>query len=318
VVGSYSLEATCESNPGGGLAFYYPSTQDMSLDLTVIGGEYSIPYVNFYCMVDSNVTLTPNVTPLLEFYTGGGASTDRYSYSFGGHLQAAQWTHVSLPIGPHARRAPYSGTDHLALKWNNADWSDIDWICFRFGNAGAAQGVMHVDGLYLSGWVLRVAKQAAGYTSAAPCKIKVITDDEGKDDSLVASDDSGTMGRLAYAEYLRCKSTPMVGVFSTPMIYGIWPGMLLHIHAKKKAYGSLPGTFNIDKDMRVTQVVQNLARGLTTVTVTDDVINSVARASYLDMNTILQSQRPEFQDRQATSLKMREIDTTIPLLEKSY
>jgi len=52
--------------------------------------------------------------------------------------------------------------------------------------------------------------------------------------------------------------------------------------------------------------------------VTDDVKNAHTRASWTDYHKLKEAERPEFQDRQATSIKMREIDITIPKLIKTY
>jgi hypothetical protein len=77
-------------------------------------------------------------------------------------------------------------------------------------------------------------------------KIKVITDNIAKDDSLVASDDTGVMARMAYAELLRAQTTPMTGTFTTPIAPDALAGQLIHVHAKKKS----DGTFAIDKNFK--------------------------------------------------------------------
>lgn len=316
LVGIQSVNCLSESGVGGGTLFTYPSVAGLNLDVTKIGGEYSIPTISFYARVDGNVTLAAGSTPLFLMGTGAVNSVDYYIYTLGGHLQASKWARVVLPVGPHAKRYPYSGTDEVANLVNAGDWTDVDWVAFGITNSGAPAGTIHIDGLNINGHVLRVAKQAAAYSATDPCLMKVITDDEGKDDTLLASDDSGTIARLAYAEYLRCSTTPLVAMFTTPMIKDLLPGQLLHTHAKKKADAS----FTVDKDMRVTKLVHTINKDvwLTTPYVTDDVKNSHARTAYNDLNLVLKAARPEFQDRQATSIKMRDIDITLPVLEKTY
>jgi len=221
-------------------------------------------------------------------------------------------------VGPYAKSLPHaSAAGDLIWGDSGGDWSDIDWIEFGYVN-GAAQGQMWIDGLYFSGHIVRVAKNSTNIT-AEGCLMKTITDDVGKDDSLMAATDTGTIARLAYAELLRSQTRPKVGSFIVPMIKDLLPGQFMHMHAKKT--GS--GTFNVDADFRVTEFTQRItsdptAGFSTTVQGTSDVLNSHARPRYNDMNKVLAAVRPEFQDRQASSIKARNIDITIPVLEKDY
>jgi hypothetical protein len=48
------------------------------------------------------------------------------------------------------------------------------------------------------------------------------------------------------------------------------------------------------------------------------VINSYPRMAWTNINKIQAAARPEFQDRQASSLKTREIDVTQTILEETY
>jgi hypothetical protein len=192
------------------------------------------------------------------------------------------------------------------------DWTNVNWIGFGIVNKPVGSA-LYIDGVQFNGQILRGAKEA-GIGAANKLKLKVITDDVGKDDSMVASDDSGIMAQLAKAELYRCKTTPLVGEIRVPYLYDLLPGQLLHIHAKK----TVSGTFNIDRDMRAVRVEHDFdsANGFTDrIAVTSDVINSYPRMAWTNMNQVLADARPEFQDRQASSLKMREIDVTQTILE---
>jgi hypothetical protein len=314
VAGNYSLNVLCESGGGGGLYFYYPSTQDMGVDITKIGGQFSIPTLSFYIRPDSDVGLSAGSTPFVELHNGAYNSANYFLYTIGGYLQANKWTQVVLPLGSYAKDYPYTGTDYIASEGGTPDWTDIDTIVFGFANSAAAAGTIHLDGLTINGYILRVASQTAGYSATDPCKIKLITDTQGKDDSLVASDDTGTIGRLAYAEYLKCKTTPYVGTIKIQAVNDIYPGQLIQLKAKKCS-----DTYQIDSTFRVTKVTHTISdSAVTTLEVTSDIINSVPQSVPNRVNKLYDAIRPEFQDRQATSLKTRDIDITLPILEKSY
>lgn len=100
------------------------------------------------------------------------------------------------------------------------------------------------------------------------------------------------------------------------LLKDLLPGQLIYTRAKKKR----DGTFNIDKDMRATRVVHDFSVNspATTVQLTDDTKNSVPRSSFTDVNKLLAAARPEYQDRQASSFKTRQIDITQAILEKIY
>jgi len=274
-------------------------------------------------MVDGEAILSAGSTPVMRLVTGAlGAlyGPDRYAYTLGSHLVADKWRHVVMPVGPYANSYPYSGTDLVADKAGNGDWADIDYIVFGFMNNAANAAKMYIDGLKFNGWVLRAARQTAAYSSSDPVKMKVVTDDVAKDDLLRSgtpgTTDLGTMARMCKAEYLRASTTPLVGKYTTPMIKDLWPGMLMHVHAKKKS----DGTFNVDSDMRVVKLVHTMSDVgfLTTCHVTSDVKNSHARVAYNDLNRVLADARPEYQDKQTTTIKMREIDITQTIFEETY
>lgn len=318
VVGSNSLEAYGDTN-GQSFDFMYPSSKDATWDLTKIGGEHNIPSINFYMQCDANVDRTGNYPEIvLAKYTepGGVPVLDGQATYLGPSLPTDdRWYHFNFPIGPYWKSANKDWEGWHPR--NTPGWIDIDGVYFRADSKAGVRGKVYIDGLQINGYVLRGAREAV-YSAGNPCKMKVVTDDEGKDDTIVASDDTGTMAQLAYAEYLRSSSTPRVGNFMIPLLKDLWPGMFMHVHAKKKA----DGTFTVDDDFRVTKLMHHITADTkgcaTTVQVTDDVKNANARASYNDLNRVLRAVRPEFQDRQATSVKMREIDITQAVLEKNY
>jgi len=317
VVGSNSLEGYGD-NAGGIFDFCYPSSKDANMNLTKIGGEHNIPSVSFYAQADANVDRSSGLPFIfLGKYTepGGVPLLEGWQYDFGSYMTTDdKWYTFNFPIGPHWSSAGKE-FDGWQIR-NNDQWANVDIVLFKAISKAGLRGKLYIDGLTINGWILRGARQSAAYTSTDPCKVKLITDDVGKDDSIVSTDDSGTIARLAAAELLRCKTTPTVGTVVTPLIKDLWPGMLLHVHAKPNS----GGTFQVDSDFRVVKLVHSFGAGgyFTQSFLTSDVVNSRARAGFDDYNRMMAAVRPEFQDRQASSMKARDIDVTQAVLEKSY
>jgi len=318
-VGSYSIKCTLPSGSGSWLEAYYPSGKNAAWNITTWGGRYNIPQINFWVRRDAN--LAPQVH--VDFLSS--ANNCYHMRYLGNFSEANKWYYISIPIGSYVKESTVGDEIKIDIE-NSPNWANINWFEIEFVNANSAAGNAWFDGLHFSGTILRGAKESAGYSSTNPLKIKVITDDVAKDDSLLASDDSGTIARLAYAELLRCQTQPIIGWVKTPYLKDLKPGQFLHIHAKKKsdsgtcAICGAPGTFNIAKDMRASKVIHEFSTqgSLTTTEITDDLINANTRASWTDLNTIFKAQRPEFQDRQATSIKTREIDITQAILVTEY
>jgi hypothetical protein len=125
------------------------------------------------------------------------------------------------------------------------------------------------------------------------------------------------MGSLAKATLYRDITTPIIGEICIPGQEQILPGQLAHIHFGKKA----DSNFNIDKNMRITQVIEriNLNQGyVTNLILTDDVKNSRPIQPHKGYNLILEATNPNFQNRERSSVKTREIDITQPILSKNY
>jgi hypothetical protein len=150
--------------------------------------------------------------------------------------------------------------------------------------------------------------------------MKIIVDDEAKDDLLQSgtpgTTDLGTLAQLAKAEYYRVSSAPLTGSFTTRLVKDLWAGQKIVVNAKKRRNN----TYALSDTFRVTQFDHLIVpEGYYTVwQVTDDLTNSHTQPAYHNINKQLRAIRPEFQDKQATSIKMRDIDITQPLLVESY
>jgi hypothetical protein len=299
-IGDYSLRL----NPGDTHIgnFYYPSTKNLDWDLSIFGPA-CIPHLSFYLMKEFAATsfavqFCKDATHFWEVDVSAGLTNPLTWYKF------------DIPFGNHWEN------DKTDYRWisANGDWSQVDYINIYV--AGIHDDELYLDGFCLNGKIIRIAAQAAGYSAADPCLMTLITDDVGKDDSLKATDDSGVMARLAYAKYLQCNNTPLVGEFTTPMLKTLLPGQRLHVHAKPNSANA----YQIDSDMRVTELMHNMTSGgyFTTSKLTDDLANTHARKRHDDLNKVYADMRPEFQDRQATSLKLGGLMYDVPTFIKTY
>jgi hypothetical protein len=306
IVGGYSLRLNSPTAVGG--FAWYPSLKNLAWDITKVASPTHTPTLNFYfrrsgAISDVNVALCTSTTPDWN-----------YNYGFKADLtNQDEFYHFSFPVGPYWNL----NRDKTNFKWTvvgTPNWNNINFIEFTWSAANTVYG--YLDGLYIGDVPLCRVAYNSTLIGTKKLKSKLITDDVGKDDSLVWSDDSGTMAQMALAELLRSQTMPTVGHVTTPMIKDLLPGERLHIHAKLNS----AGVYQVDDDMRVPRLTHHIApTGFTSeIDLTTDVINSHPRAAHNDLNAVFAATRPEFQDRQAASLKAGGIDINVPRLEKDY
>jgi len=307
VVGTYCIKAQLLDVLG--TSFYTPNTKNAAWNFSSISGPKRIPFLNFYMRRNAVVGLAVHLSTSTTY-----PYDNRWSYTIN-IPNVDEWIHFSLPVGPYYGLLEEK-TTYKWIQYGSPDWANIN--CIIFDISGEVGRHIFLDGLHFGGVpIIRVAKRSGAFTASDPVKMKIITDDVGKDDSCKAADDSGIIAQLAKAELLRAKTTPTIGYIKIPLIKDLLPGQFVHIHAKKKT----DGTFGIDKDFRVTKFIHSFGVQVgfeTALELTDDLINANARSSWSNINKIFQSQRPEFQDRQATNIKASQIDINQSILEKSY
>jgi hypothetical protein len=307
-VNDYSILITGNSavNPMGAV---YPSSVDWNYDFSSFR-EYNIPWLNFWAMRDATLTSC-------QVRLSDAAGANYFQYDFFTELAVADtWYHLSLPVGQYYKS---SGDNVWVIGGGAPDWTDIDYVAFICGAVNGA--TLNIDGMHFGdAWVCRVAYNSTNI-AANKLKIKVITDDVGKDDTLksgtLGTTDTGLMARMAYAELLRSQTSSLVGWVQIPLINDVLPGQIFKIYAKK----NISGTYKINgTEMRVTKIIHDIAGGCSsTLYLTDDVTNSHPRPLYEDRNKVLQSAaRPEFQDRQSSSMKAGQIDIRVARLEEDY
>jgi hypothetical protein len=286
----------------------YPSARNAAWNLQNLGSIDNPPLIAFYARKNDNFNYIK-----LRLETTAGS--DYYEVDISPKLTATNtWYHFAYPVGPYYKS---NLKDDEMFTWattGSPDWANINCVTFLSDHTGSCS--YFLDDLHFEGLICRVAKNTTSISNNK-LKIKVVTDNMGKDDTLKADTDSGTIAQLAYAELLRCQTMPIVGETVTPIIKDLLPGQWLHIHGETKA----DGTFTFNKDMRVTKVTHtfDIANGFRSqISLTDDLYNAHPRTAYDDLNRVLSAVRPEYQDRQATTIKAGEIDIKVPKLEKDY
>ena len=278
----------------------YPSTMDWGYDLTGFR-EYNVPTFNFWAKRSAGLGTTG-----VRLSDNPG---NYFEYQFGGDLvDANQWYHISLPVGNFYKTAGGSLWDASG----GGTWDDIDYVAFI--SDAVVGATLHIDGLHFGDAPLcRIARQefdnsikgdengSMGLTTN-PIKFKVFNDNVGKDDSLNADDDSGMLAQMTKYELIKlCKDT-VNGSLSNPMIKDVLPGQYIHIA----------------EDWRITKVTHLIPEFKTKLDVTDDLTNTHVRLRYEDQNKLYAAIRPEWQDRQASSLKVGAMDIRVLPLEKAY
>ena len=310
LIGDYCLEIDV---PDASVDVIRAPPGDQAWDITKWGGFYNIPWLSIYtkfgAFAPASITVRMCTNAANYFQTSLGPSAD--------------WEHWQVPLGPYWHNSKLAA-DSSWRGWTGVgggeDWADIDYVGLDINGTIGNDAKMYVDGFEMYGWLLRAATRDYGatpFTALNPVKIKTIVDDVAKDDSGKAADDSGTIAQLAYAEFLRCSTTPTVGTVTLPtLLKDALPGHWFHIDAKPDA----AGTYQIDADHRTPKLVHTFGKqGYgTTLTLTSDLNNSHPRLMYDDYNKVIAVNRPNFQDRQATNMKAMEIDITQEILETQY
>jgi hypothetical protein len=310
-VGAYYLRAIAQANSVGVICT--PYARNAGWDFTRIGNAKTPPTINLYAYEEDEMSYL--YLKLVTTYDAHFFYTDLHPKI----STADKWVHFSYPIGPYYKNNTLAEDPFTWSTTGTPSWSNINFVEFRWTRPSDPYNAIHIDDLHFEGLVCRVAYNSTNIASKK-LKVHTITDNIGLDDSMTTSDDSYTMAKLAYAELLRQQKPAMTGNITVSMLKDVLPGQWFHIHAKKtSATGS---TFRIDKDMRVPRLTQIIGAGknsyLTTLELSDDLTNTHTRLPYEDVGKLLGAARPEYQDRQATSIKAGQIDITIPRLEKDY
>lgn len=298
-------------------SFWYPDASNLALNIKNAGGYFNHPVFGCYLRRNASFSIANDPELFSITFNNAGASWAEADVDLRSLLpNPGVWAPIEFQVGSYANNtnAPkwFQG-----LGWTGSfDWSIVNQLVFKpVGGNQIVGAEIDIDGLYFAGWVIRVAKNSTKI-AASWVKMAVINDPFGKDDSLNAADDTGSIARLCYAELLRRQTSPTIGTFLTCLAPSLQPGQIVHVHAKK----SKAGVWQIDTNMRVPQLTQTIdgKASSTLWTVTSDVTNSKSQSAYTSVNMKDQNVRPEFQDRQSTGIKMRDVDITQLRLVHDY
>lgn len=311
VVGDYSL--LIEGQNGGTTHAFYPASEDASWEFENVEAADSPPRLNFYFMKDT--LITEGDTYVRLFTTDH--KTDFFEANFcNWHSDPDdEWVHVSIPIGNYWNTVD----ENRRFRWasNGApDWNDINGISFKyFNDAGAAWTSLWIDDLHFSGKLIREAKDSTYITATNKNHQRFIRNDVAVDDSLISDDDTGTAGRLAFAELNRRMRTPIVGMIATPGYIDVLPGQWFVIHAGRRP----DGTFRINKDFRIKELTHILGgNGFTTqFNLTDDTSNTHA-FGVPSRYSLLMDYAGALRHGEARNLKSSGINPLAPRLTKDY
>jgi hypothetical protein len=299
IVGAKSLRATADNTNLN--SFYYPTAKNAAWNITTWGNGSSqyIPTLNFYVSKNTHITnlLVEMHTDAANFFT-----TQQIGYGTTYLTEDNKFYHFTIPIGQlwDDTNAPDTKIVWSSGLGGTGDWSNINWVSFSYTN-GATEFI-NIDGFHFGSIPLcRVATNS----DITPDAMTFINDNQGKDDSLIAADDSGVMAQLAKAALLRETYDAYVGSLKTQMFQTALPGQLWHTFGADYRATKLEHEIHADKYS-------------TTLYLTDDLINGKTRIRYDDLNKVNAAIRPEWQDRQAASIKANGVDWTIPRLVKDY
>ena len=262
VVGSNSL--TFDMDAGSGYAWVEGSA---GWDLTKTGSDHTTPTINFYFKKDTNCN--ENSCEIRLFTTD--IDNDYYYslFSTWGSDPDDTWIHRSLPIADYWK----TEEEDRVYRWvaNGApDWTDINGVGFRITSDPATDTEFDIDDLHIAGKIIREAYNSTSITAYDDVQ-RIIRYDVAVDDSLKASDDTGTAGHLAYGELLQREAVPLVGTFTTPLAIDALPGQQIHIHHNWNG-----ATYDINADFRVKEIIHtfNSLGAITKWDVTSDVLNT--------------------------------------------
>jgi hypothetical protein len=319
VVGTNSLNI--ETAVGAGGYTYFPSTEDAGWDMTKWGSSKTIPTLNFYMKKDGNLDESISYLTLFSTSHDPGVDADFFHIPFTTWGEGDDtWYYKSIPIGPYWANAEESKT----YKWTNNDgnavWSNIEGVNFTTVSTGGGASHLWIDDLHFSGKCVREAVALGGEVDPDPHPNNqyqhAMLSRTPLDDTAVAADDTGMAGQLCHAELLRRVTPPRTFTCTVPYLPNLKPGELFTLYAGR----TTAGAYKLNgEDFRVTEYTHRCTMGAqpqTTLTLTDDVLNSFPLGR-VDARAVLNEYLLE-NNSKATDMQGGDVDLLIPHLRKTY
>jgi hypothetical protein len=242
-------------------------SKQLGWNLNEFGSVKNPPTLNFYYHPVANTAVASTVVMMKT--VSDPTSNDYFYANFATNADLDKWHHCSIPLGDFYKTSDYQ-RDVDWTTGGSAVWTNINALGF-YNTGSGPSSLLYIDDLHITGKIIREAYDSSNITSNDEVQVPVRYD-VAVDDTMKASDDSGTAGRLAYGELLRRMVTPEVGVFQTPLAVDALPGQLIHVHAD--AYSG--AAWRVDADFRIKEVVHTITKagGFTTWDITSDVLNT--------------------------------------------
>jgi hypothetical protein len=294
-VGTYCLKFTQSRT-----IQHYRVAEDIDVDFTKLWSKKNVPTVNFWFRTGG-----------LGF--GGGEQKivfykdwDNYfEYSLSG-LTDNVWEHFSIGLD-----------DANWVKVGSLTWAQIDYVGISYKFGIGIYGNVWLDGLTINGAVIRAAYHSGNIT-LYDCKMKLIKDSLASTDTLIENDDSSMLALQAKAELIRAMHPLLHGKIMIELDPRIKAGQLVHIHAGRTDTANV---YQIDQDFRIIEVQHTFstAGALTTLTLVDDLKNSISIGPVDSYSALIRSVSPDFQNKTLASvLATAELDPDLTILAKDY
>lgn len=328
VRGDYSIKMTRSSTYA---AQNWWLVDDMAIDLDTIATEHNP--VTLKIWLKKNALEGIASTLVIRLYTGAVLPFDINNSYFYKQIWAdvptdGVWYPIELELGENGGWTAHNGT-------GLADWNSINHIGFTTTFGGLILNpYLLVDGIILTGSVIRVAYNSTNI-GTYDCKMKVIKDCLATNIGFDSADDSSMLAQVAKMELLRSQRVSTTGKISIELDPHIMAGQLIHVHGIRSStlfthtytYPNKPhpnnyqSHYKIDQDFRIVEVVHNFStRGATTtLSLTDDLTNSISIGPADSYSTIIRVNTPDFQTKTMASLKAtKEFDIDLIVLAKDY
>ena len=315
IVGTYSLDMLVDVSLSG--YAWYPASENAAWDINKWGSVKSIPTLNFYSYMDSNVT--QNLTYVQLFNTDH--DSDYFYIPFNTWSDpTGQWVAHSIPIGKYytlyEESKRYRWSTIGAPNWDNP----INGVSFLVTAAGSGNAHLLIDDLHFSGKCIREAVALGGESDPDPHPNNqhqhVIFSRTALDDTAIAADDTGLAGQLCHAELLRRVTPPRTFNCTVPFKSALKPGEYFTLHAGKTSAGTYKLNGDDFRTLQYTHFCTQQVRPQTSLVMTDDLLNSFP-LSPLDARAVL-NEYLLANNEKATDMQGGEVDLLIPHLRRPY
>jgi hypothetical protein len=312
--GIYSTKLTISGKFG---FQWFRWSEPLSIDFTKIWTRKNIPVVKFWFYADAET-----LQHKLIFYKDWN---HYYEYTLP-TFETGKWTEFEVKL---------DNEDWHIVGSPALTWSDIQYIGFSFYRdigLGTSRYSL-VDAFRIEGAAIRAAKNSISI-SRYGTKTDVIRDSLATSVGFDPNDDSSTLAQVAKMELLRSQVVLTTGKIQIELDPRILPGQLVHVHAGRSDVlrthtytaanhphpNGYQSYFQIDQDFRIVELIHNFSStATTTLSLVDDLMNSISIGPADVIATLAKVNNPDFQTKTVASGRTtKELDIDLVVLEKDY